>query len=155
MLSQTDGKEFTPPNHPAWDRDRALAGLEIALVPFAMADGNCQGYAQRREIAINPVTVLPEKTLFHELAHVLLGHMGTETMSDTPTLSRNQKEMEAERVALVCIESLGLPGAEDSRRYIQHWYGQGADIPEANARRIFHVAERILKAGTLSQGGAQ
>ena len=155
VLSQTDGKEFTPPNPPAWDRDRALAALDVHLVPFTMTDGNCQGYAQRREIAVSPVAGLPEKTMFHEIAHILLGHTGTETMADMPTLSRNQKEMEAESVALICVESLGLPGSADARGYVQHWYGQDAEIPEANARRIFQAADRMLKSGSLSQGGAQ
>ena len=153
VLSQTDGRDFTPPSLPTWDRERALAVLEIRLVPFAMIDGNCQGYAQRREIAINPVAALPEKTMAHEIAHILLGHTGTEAMTDMPTLRRNQKEMEAESVALLCVESLGLPGSADARAYVQHWYGQGTEIPEMNARRIFQAADRILKSG--SQRGAE
>jgi hypothetical protein len=54
--------------------------------------------------------------------------------------------VEAEAVALLCCESLGLPGAEFSRGYIQSW-GQGQAISERSAQRIFHAADRILKAG--------
>ena len=153
VLSQTEGKEFSSPIPPTWNVDRAMGELNIRMAPFSMTDGNCQGYAVGREIAINPIAALPEKTTFHEIAHILLGHTGTEMMADLPTLSRNQKEMEAESVALICIESLGLPGSADARGYIQHWYGQGAEIPEANARRIFQAADRILKSGSPSKGG--
>ena len=59
--------------------------------------------------------------------------------------------MEAEAVALVCLEALGLPGAEQSRGYRQHWNERrGAEpIPERSAQRIFKAADQILKAGTL------
>lgn len=99
-----------------------------------MPDGNVQGYAQARNVASNPLAGLPEKILFHELGHILLGHTKAEAMADTPTISRNQREMEAESVAMICIESLGLPGAEFCRGYIQNWYGTWYSIPEANAR---------------------
>ena len=54
--------------------------------------------------------------------------------------------LEAEAVALLCCESLGLEGAEFSRGYIQSW-GQGQTFTERSAQRIFHAADRILKAG--------
>jgi hypothetical protein len=57
----------------------------------------------------------------------------------------------SEAVALVCLEALGLPGAEQSRGYLQHWNERrGAEpIPERSAQRIFKAADQILKAGTL------
>jgi hypothetical protein len=42
--------------------------------------------------------------------------------------------MEAEAVSLLCCESLGLPGAEYSRGYIQSW-GQGQTFTERSAQR--------------------
>ena len=54
--------------------------------------------------------------------------------------------MEAEAVALLCCESLGSPGTEYSRGYIQS-YGRGQTFTERSAQRIFHAADRILKAG--------
>jgi Zn-dependent peptidase ImmA (M78 family) len=40
-----------------------------------MMNGNAQGYASpAKQIAINPVAALPHKTMFHELAHMVLGH---------------------------------------------------------------------------------
>jgi hypothetical protein len=53
-----------------WQSERALAALDIQEIPFTHTDGNCQGYAKRRQIAINPVAQLPHKTRFHELAHL-------------------------------------------------------------------------------------
>jgi hypothetical protein len=64
--------------------------------------------------------------------------------------------VEAECVALLCTETLGLDGAEYCRGYIQSWL-QGAVIPERSAQRIFAVADKILKAGIERpvQGGAE
>ena len=49
-------------------------------------------------------------------------------------------------MALIVCESLGLGGAEYSRSYIQGWLESGT-IPERSAQKIFHAADRILKAG--------
>ena len=70
VVSQTVGDDFTPPALTVWQSDRALATLDIQEIPFTHTDGNCQGYAKKRQIAINPVAQLPHKTLFHEMAHL-------------------------------------------------------------------------------------
>ena len=77
-------------------------------------------------------------------------------MHDSETLPRSLKEVEAESVALLCLESLGMDGAEYCRGYIQNWLA-GATIPERSAQRIFVAADRILKAGIerQAQGGAE
>jgi hypothetical protein len=107
------------------------------------------------KIAINPVAQMPEKTTFHELAHIELGHT-TEAVHDSETLPRSLREVEAEAVALLCLESLGVDGAEYCRGYIQNWL-QGSTIPERSAQRIFAAADKILKAGIErhAQGGAE
>src|SRR5947209_1264078 len=74
MLSQTDGAAYQMPAIPAWDRTRALQTLNVEEIPFEMMNGNCQGYAKGRQLAINPVAQMPAKTTFHELAHVVLDH---------------------------------------------------------------------------------
>lgn len=145
MLAQTDGAEYVPSTIPAWDRSKALTALGVEEIPFEMINGNCQGYARGRQIAISPLAQLPAKTTFHELAHVMLDHT-SEAVHDSDTLPRNLKEAEAESVALLCLESLGMPGAEFCRGYIQNWLA-GAPIPESSARRIFAAADKILKAG--------
>jgi len=145
MLSQTDGSEYQVPAIPAWNRGHALQTLNVEEIPFEMMNGNCQGYAKGRQVAINPLAQMPAKTTFHELAHIELGHT-SEAVHDTESLPRNLKEVEAESVALLCLESLGMDGAEYCRGYIQSWLS-GATIPERSAQRIFSAADKILKAG--------
>jgi antirestriction protein ArdC len=145
MLSQTDGAEFQMPAIPAWDRARAMKTLNVEEIPFEMLNGNCQGYAKGRQIAINPVAQMPAKTAFHELAHIELGHT-SEAVHDSEALPKNLKEVEAEAVALLCLESLGMDGADYCRGYIQNWLS-GSEIPERSAQRIFAAADKILKAG--------
>jgi hypothetical protein len=146
VLPQTEGKEYQPSAIPEWNEPKALAALKIERIPFESLDGNTQGYARRGgKISINPLAALPMKTLFHELTHVIL-HCAEADMADTDQTPRSVAEVEAEAVALLCCESLGLPGAEFSRGYIQTWT-KGEAISERSAQRIFHAADRILKAG--------
>jgi len=70
VVSQTIGDQFNPPRLPEWEAERALAALDIEQIAFTDTDGNCQGYAKKRQIAINPVAQLPHKTRFHEMAHL-------------------------------------------------------------------------------------
>src|SRR5262245_47188530 len=154
VLSQTDGQPVEPPTIPEWDQARALATLAITEEPFTSTDGNCQGYARHRTIAVSPLAELPHKTRFHELAHVVLGHTSEAEagLTDSELTPRSLREVEAEAVALVCLEALGLPGAEHARGYIQHWNQRrnAEPIPERSAQRIFKAADQILKAGTTS-----
>jgi len=148
VLSQTDGKEYEPEPVPGWNADTALSALNIQRTPLTMLDGNVQGYAKQRTVSINPVAEQPESTLFHELAHIVLGHTAEGSLNSdfTDRTPRDIREMESECVALLCCESLGLPGAAESRGYIQSYF-KGNEVPEASARKIFHAADQILKAG--------
>ena len=156
VLSQTDGQDVDAAPMPDWARARALEALDIVEEAFTATDGNCQGYARQRTIAVSPVAELPDKTRFHELAHVVLGHTSEADagLTDSEMTQRSLREVEAEAVALVCLEALGLPGAEHCRGYIQHWNERrGAEpIPERSAQRIFKAADQILKAGTTDAG---
>jgi antirestriction protein ArdC len=68
-------------------------------------------------------------------------------MSDGDEITpRDIREVEAEAVALICCQSLGLPGEEFSGGYLQHWLGK-EKIEERSAQRIFKAADSILKAG--------
>jgi hypothetical protein len=151
VLAQTEGAEYVAPEMPAWVAECALANLNIQRVDFQSLDGNVQGYAQPgRKIAISPVAALPHKTLFHEAAHVILGHCDEQELRDPETTPREIREVEAEAVALLCCESLDLPGSEFSRGYIQSW-GKSQPISERSAQRIFHAANQILRAGHPQQ----
>jgi hypothetical protein len=148
VLSQTDGQDFELPTLPTWNAERALKNLNMAQVPFIDTNGNTQGYARKREIAINPVAQMPHKTFFHESAHIELGHTAEMDFNDSERTPRNLREVEAEAVALLCCEALNLDGATYCRGYIQNWLN-GDSIPEASAKKIFGAAERILKAGRI------
>jgi antirestriction protein ArdC len=146
-LAQTEGAEYKPASLPDWNEQTALQRLNAERVEFEDLDGNTQGYARRGgKIAISPLAAHPVKTLFHELGHELLGHCDEGDLSDTEITPRDIREMEAEAVALLCCESLGLPGAEFSRGYIQNW-GHGQSFSERSAQPIFHAADQILRAG--------
>jgi antirestriction protein ArdC len=146
VLGQTDGEPIQPAQTPAWDKARALAALGIEEIPFTLTDGNVQGYAEKRQVAISPVATMPHKTLFHELAHIELGHTAETSFTDSERTPRSLREAEAEAVALLLCESLGLAGGEYARGYIQSWL-KGDTIPEKSAQKIFGAADRILKAG--------
>ncbi len=143
VLSQTEGAPYEPEPIPAWDKVRAQAALNIREEAFAVLDGNTQGYAATgaTTVAVSPIAAIPHKTLFHEIAHVLLHHGGDDT-------EKALREVEAECVAMICCESLGLPGVVFSRGYIQHWLCVDS-IPEKSAQRIFQAADRVLKVGTV------
>jgi hypothetical protein len=149
-LSQTEGEDVPPITIPEWSKLDALFALDIEQVPFESTNGNSQGYAKERTIAINPLAALPHKTLFHELGHVTLGHTEENDFEDTEQTPRSLREVEAECVALLCCESLGLSGAEYCRGYVQNWL-QGDVIPDESARKVFRAADRILKAGAPAQ----
>ncbi len=148
-LGQTDGEDFKhEAKTPQWCPVLALEKLGITQVKFASPNGNSQGYAYEKSIAINPVAALPHKTRFHELAHVVLGHTSEHEMNDSEQTPKSIKEVEAESVAYICCSVLELPGLKESRGYIQSWL-DSEQISEKSAQKIFGAAEKILKAGQI------
>jgi hypothetical protein len=135
VLSQTDGRAYEPEPIPVGMRRRPCTHWKLERHPLQCSMATFRG---------TPKIV----TLFHELAHVVLGHttegsLNSDSKDRTP---RDIRELEAECVALLCCESLGLPGASESRGNIQSWF-KGNEVPERSAQRIFHAADEILKAG--------
>ena len=149
VLAQTEGQPIESAEIPGWDSDKALIALDIQRVGFTALDGNCQGYASKRSIAINPVAQLPYKTLLHEIAHVILGHTSEADFTDSEETPRSLREVEAEAVALLCCDALSLEGAEFCRGYIQEFLKRSGStaIPEKSAQKILRAADQILKAG--------
>lgn len=147
VLSQTAGDDYANEvTTPEWDKTRALAALNISEGTFDHPDGNVQGYASGRAIAVSPIAQHPHKTRMHEMAHVLLGHTTESVMADSPVTPRDVREVEAESVAYILCELLDLPGKVESRGYIQSWLN-GAQISEKSAQKIFATADKLLKAG--------
>jgi hypothetical protein len=149
VLAKSDGEALKLPLLPTWNAEKCLSALEIQRVAYTVTNGNCQGYAQGRSIAINLVAQLPHKTLFHEIAHVMFGHKADSHFNDSENTLRNLREVEAEAVALLCCEGLNLEGAEFCPSYIQESIKRGADtaIPEKSAQKILRVADQIPIAG--------
>lgn len=146
-LDQTEGEDYKEALViPSWDAKQALERLGIEECPFQLVNGNAQGYAIERSIAVSPIAVLPHKTRFHELAHIVLGHTSKGGCFDMETLSRHFEEVEAEATAYMLCALLGLPGLDEARGYIQSWLG-GQLLPEKSAQRIFGTAQTILAAG--------
>lgn len=146
VMSQTEGETQPSTKLPNFNIQKALAELDIEEVAFEHISGNTQGYARSRSIAVSPITEFPHKTRFHEMAHVVLGHTVENSMEDTPDTPRDIKEVEAESVAYILCNILGLSETVQSRGYIQHWLQTDA-IPEQSAQKIFGAADKILKAG--------
>ena len=148
-LSETEGEELPEFEHPEWSLGRARNALEITEVPFAMADGNCQGYSFERSYAINPVAAYPFKTTMHELAHIVLGH----TSGDGSYGHRGIGEFQAESVAYILMNELNLTEVCDlseSRAYVQHWL-KGETPEDSKIRQVFTAANTILEAGFEKQ----
>jgi hypothetical protein len=85
------------------------------------------------------------------MAHSIL-HSAEGDFADTEQTSKSLREVEAEAVALLCCESLGLDGAAFCRGYIQNWLSRGSGvnaeaIPEKSAQKIFRAADQIIRAG--------
>ena len=118
VLAQTEGEETYIPPMPGFDIDTALRALNISRTSFDEMNGNIQGFANGREIAVNPLAALRHKTTFHEIAHIVLGHTTTERLVDSEQTARHIREVEAESVALICCETLALEGAEFCRGYV-------------------------------------
>lgn len=146
LLSQTDGPEVSFPMVPDWDLSRSLKNLDLQMVDFEWLNGNCQGYASGRRIAVSSLAAYPLKTAIHEMAHVLLGHTEQSDCLDNDHTPRNIAEVEAESVAYIVTSILGTPGQESSRAYIQGWVGTEM-LSDRSIRKIFACADKILKSG--------
>jgi hypothetical protein len=153
VLAQTEGEDTYASPIPGFDIDTALRALNITRSPFEEMNGNIQGVANGREIAVNPVAALPHKTTFHEIAHIVLGHTTSEKLVDSEQTTRYIREVEAESVALICCETLGLDGAEFCRGYIQHWLKTEEEIASQCSTHQWIHGDRSEPFRSQSVGG--
>lgn len=149
-VSDTEGEDL-PEYEPAiWSKERALGALAIEQVAFELTDGNAQGYARERQIAINPVAAYPFKTLQHELGHIVLGHTSESGMEEYRQ-HRGLMEFQAESTAYLALNELDAKDqfdAAESRNYIQTWL-RNEQPEEAAIKQVFTATDKILKAGYL------
>ncbi len=156
-LDQTEGEPYVKEVAiPEWDRAQALSRLEIEEIAFEKLNGNWQGvaYPVKKQLAINPMAAMPWKTTFHEMAHCLLHGAETRLEDGSCLIEKHIRECEAESVAYLCCATLGLPGLEESRGYIQDWLKHGSQAEEfakKSASRVFSAANKILKAGCKAE----
>ncbi len=106
-LSETTGKELPPPPPPpGWDLAIAKTKLGIREVPFESLSGNTQGYSIGLEYAINPLAVNRNRTTFHEIGHIVLGHTLPSQHADYLN-HRGVKEFEAEATSYLTMRAGG------------------------------------------------
>ena len=153
-MSQTEGEDVEFPKT-EFDFEKALRELNITKVAFNHVNGNVQGYAKGKTVAINPLCTEFTGTLIHEMAHVLLGHTeGESEHVDEVTKRRDLKEVEAEGVALCVKLALGEGDTEYQVGYIKNWW-KGEEIPADSIKKIFKVSNAILRAGQEKEGEAE
>lgn len=147
-VSQTDGAPL-----PELDRAKGDPGsysdrlkhlvkdLDIEL-EYQASLGGAHGvsYGGRIELMEGMEPAQEFQVLVHELAHELL-HKG----DDRKDLSKSQKELEAEAVAFVVAESIGLDTGTASSDYIQLYKGD-LDGLKASLGRIRASSSKILEA---------
>lgn len=111
-LSATNGPEIPPQPIPGWNEAAALAKLGIKQVPFDSTNGNLQGWSRGTEFAINPIAVKPDKTKFHEWAHILLGHTPPHRYQAIPGTPRDYG-VSSRGYRLPCYERARANGRRD------------------------------------------
>jgi hypothetical protein len=125
------------------------------------------GYAQRNfsdelSIALHPryseASVESYGVLCHEIAHILLGHLGHVTLppkkdnekgrevaKDRREVPKRIMELEAELVAWIVFNSLGIE--KQSETYIASWLVTRQDIERIGMSEVLKVSGKIQKMG--------
>ena len=147
---------WVSPELPNFDAQRCMRELNIAYIQFEDEEidpGNLEaflyGYATkypsdgRNVLAVRPGMPDGITTFFHEMGHIVLGHIDRVTPHDD---RGDPEELQAESVALLCLHALGMSSFEESSAYIQGWW-DSSDYPEDYAEAVFNASNKILKAG--------
>lgn len=146
-VEQTEGAPLPQASEAQGDPGEATARLKSAIVSQGIALeyaddlGGALGLSCGGRIRIlTDLSAASEfAVLTHEYAHEML-HRG----SDRPE-SRNTRELEAEAVAFVVGQAIGLEVAEASRDYI-HLYRGDSNALTASLERIQRTASSILQS---------
>ena len=141
---------YIPPPLPAFDPAQALRDLGIEAKTFTVTepwmketDNYIGAYARGRTIYLRAMDTWVWRTMFHEIAHILMDHTH---QSYDYAANRSVAELEAESVSLLCRMTLGIEGDEESLVYIREWFKDGT-YPEKSARRVIATARKLLEAG--------
>jgi hypothetical protein len=146
-LAQTEGAELPQPARPLLGpgsaaelgrlaRQTVGLGFELQFTPLrGSRNGDCSHALRRIRVSSELSGAHQLKTLAHELAHARLH--GPDFQG-----SRALAELEAESVAYLACQELGVDSSDYSFGYVASWSGGG---PEA-ARLIAATGGRILRA---------
>lgn len=146
-IAQTDGEPLpehaTVAGDPSHNLERLkahIAELGIALDHDDLPPGT-DGVSRGKRISVRPDLEPANEfaVLVHELAHELL-HRG----EDRPK-SKTVRETEAEAVAFVVCQAVGLETGTAASDYIQLYQGN-AETLAASLERIQHVASGVISA---------
>ena len=126
-----------------WD---ALAA-QVASAGYRLSRGECPGANGRTNFAERTVVVAEhlsgrqaDKTLCHELAHVCL-HDATRVHAD-----RDLAEIEAESVAFIVCNAMGVDTAAYTLPYVAGWAGGDVERVRRTAERVVTTAQAVLAA---------
>jgi antirestriction protein ArdC len=151
-IEQTDGEPLAeiPISRLSGDAPAVMDSLteyarglkySVDFADFAEPNKNGQtdfaGYRITLRQALSPAQTV--KTMAHELAHILLNHISCK--------SRSVAELEAESVAFVVCDALGIDASEYSFAYVASWSNGSDDAIERirdHAQRIQGTATQIL-----------
>ena len=151
VLSETEGLDFEIEEQPPkWDSKQAMKVLAIQEIPFSRVNGNIAGYARGRELAINPIAEGKVMVRLHEMAHIVLGH--TENITISSMISeRNNQEVEAESVAFICGNILGLPCMSDSTGAYSELAKRKRDKPCYGPADFWSSGQNLKSGATRNQ----
>ena len=108
-------------------------------------NGDCTFELHRIRVEVNNTPAQRIKTLVHELAHAIL-HSGE--------ANRLLAELEAESVAYIVCQVLGIDSSDYSFGYVATWAGDGEqaiDLIKASCERIQKAAENILQLSDMNK----
>lgn len=155
-VAQTDGKPLPEVAQrlsgddpvSAFRRLQVVAGnleYSVSIEPLpGTRNGDCNFEEKRIRVRNEIEPAQQVKTLAHELAHALLHN--PDRVAEQP-LDRNFAELEAESVAYVICQELGIDSGEYSFGYIAYWAGDGERAIkgiETSAARIQRAAHFVL-----------
>jgi antirestriction protein ArdC len=147
-VSQTDGQPLPEPARVSGDPQHHLTKLKEQVAERGItldyddlppgADGVSRGGRISIHSGLEPASEF--SVIVHELAHELL-HRG----ADRQDISKTVRETEAEAVAFVVCQAIGLENGSAASDYIQLYDGKTETLA-ASLDRIQHVAADIIAA---------
>jgi len=141
--SKFEGREFTVDG-----MSKCFPEYEVEMVE-AISDGKAYHDSNRVAVARRKNKAQECASLFHEIAHHMLGH--TDKAKRTARFEgvdgrevREIVELEAQATAYLVCACVGIDELEGSADYIAHWKGNAEKI-ERSAEKVMSTADKMLK----------